>query len=223
MTVVHDAGRAYAAEGTGTSSLDLESLDQRERYKVVTGLLVPRPIALVSTVDIEGHQNVAPFSFFNAVSHDPPLFVISCSGAHRVKDTQRNAEATQELVVAIPSVAMSAAVDVCGGELPAEVDEFKLAGLTPRKASKIAPSLIEEAPVNFECLLRQVVPLLPSAYVLLVVEAIAVHWHDGVRDGHGYVDAGAIDPLARLGGRWYAGLGSIFPGEGAAHVRDAAT
>ena len=131
-----------------------------EIYKLMVGLIVPRPVALVSTVDKDGVANVAPFSFFSGIGSNPPT-VLFCpslrsAGDHR-KDTLRNVEQTGEFVINIVSAAIAAATNDTAAEVAPEVDEFELAGLTPLASEVVRAPRVAESPAQFECKLLQIV------------------------------------------------------------------
>ena len=130
----------------------------RQIYKIMTGIIVPRPIALVSTVDSEGVANLAPFSFFCGVGSKPPT-VLFCPALRATggtdpalrKDTLRNVEETGEFVVNVVSDAIAAAANVTAAEVAPEVDEFELAGLTPVPSEIVRPPRVAESPAQMEC------------------------------------------------------------------------
>ena len=134
--------------------------------RVLTGVVVPRPIALVSTKSTDGIVNLAPFSFFNAVSYDPPTIIFSSSRrvGDKAKDTLANIEATGEFVIAVVVDEIAEAMNRTAAEYPAEVNEFEIAGLTEAPSDLVAPPRVAESPVNMECRLVQVVPIGDSDY-----------------------------------------------------------
>ena len=137
--------------------IDFDALGAYERYKLMASLIVPRPIALVTTASPEGVVNAAPFSMFGMVGEDPPLLMISVNrledGAQ--KDTAANLDATGEFVVHIPDEAMAARMHQCGRSYPADVDELAMVGLTATPAHRVRPPRIAEAPVAFECTVHE--------------------------------------------------------------------
>lgn len=190
--------------------IDPGDLAPRALHELLTGTVVPRPIALVSTVSAEGVGNLAPFSFFNGVSSRPPL--ISLSIARRrdgEKDTMRNVRATKEFVVNVVDRAILGAAVTTSGDHPAAVDEFTVSGLTPLASDKVAPPRVAESPVHLECVLVDLFDQPGGAPVSLVIgRVLRFHvarrvWRDGA------VDPEALDPAARLGGTLYAGLGEL--------------
>ncbi|MEV6103424.1 flavin reductase family protein [Streptomyces sp. NPDC051940] len=128
-----------------------------ERYKLMASLIVPRPIALVTTVDAAGVVNAAPFSMFAMVGEDPPLVMISldrCRGGTR-KDTAANIEATGEFVVHLVDEPIARQTHDCGAAYPPGVDETREVGFTTLPCAQVAPPRIAEAPVAFECTLHE--------------------------------------------------------------------
>jgi flavin reductase (DIM6/NTAB) family NADH-FMN oxidoreductase RutF len=181
--------------------------EPRNLYKLMTGIIVPRPVALVSTVDANGVANLAPFSFFSGVGSAPPT-VLFCptlrSGAgtlHERKDTLRNVEETAEFVVNIVSEAISEAANVTAAEVAPEVDEFQLAGLTPLASEIVRPPRVAESPAHMECRLLQVIYTGRSAASGVVVLGEVLRFHvrnDLVADFR--VDPAALDAVGRMAG-----------------------
>ena len=129
--------------------------------RVLTGVVVPRPIAFVSSISAEGLINLAPYSFFNAVAYYPPTLVFSSSrfAADKRKDTLSNIEATGEYVVNVVVDDIAEAMNRTAAEYPADVSEFDIAGLTPVPSTVVKPPRVAESPVNMECRLQQIVPI----------------------------------------------------------------
>ena len=137
--------------------IDFRKLGEYERYKLMASLIVPRPIALVTTLGPTGVVNAAPFSMFNMLGEEPPLVMVSInrlkSGA--LKDTAANVLRTGEFVVHLADEAMVEQMDACAEAFPPEVSEVEIAGLSTSASSVVAPPRIREAPVAFECLLHE--------------------------------------------------------------------
>jgi len=179
----------------------------KEIYKLLTGIVVPRPIALVSTIDRAGIANLAPFSFFNAVGSNPPtvLFcpvVRAASPGHDMrKDTLRNVEETGEFVVNIVSDAIAAATNITSSEVPPEVDEFVLSGLTPIASQAVRPSRVAESPAQMECKLLQVLYTShqPGGGVIVLGEVLRFHLRDDIFDNF-RVDPAGLDAVGRMAG-----------------------
>lgn len=183
-------------------SFDFESLTERERYKLMIGTVVPRPIALVTTVDENGRINAAPFSFFNCLSADPPILALGVENNPDMsfKDTGHNIRMTEVFTVNIVSFAIAEAMHVCGSRYPRGVDELKHAGLTAVAGTKVASPYIAEAPAAFECK-RHVTLELGKSRQIIMGEIVYAHYRDGVVDPERLrVDPAALDAIARLGG-----------------------
>ncbi|MGO7872036.1 flavin reductase family protein [Rhizobium leguminosarum] len=185
-----------------TVSFDFKQLSERERYKLMIGTIIPRPIALVTTVDENGRVNAAPFSFFNCLSADPPILAIGVENNADMsfKDTGHNIRMTEVFTVNIVSFAIAEAMHVCGARYPRGVDELKQAGLTAMPGEKVASPFIAEAPAAFECK-RHVTLELGRSRQIVMGEIVYAHYRDGVVDPQRlHVDPAAVDAIARLGG-----------------------
>ncbi|MGR9226128.1 flavin reductase family protein [Rhizobium leguminosarum] len=183
-------------------SFDFEQLTERQRYKLMIGTIIPRPIALVTTVDENGRINAAPFSFFNCLSADPPILAIGVENNADMsfKDTGHNIRMTEVFTVNIVSFAIAEAMHVCGAKFPRGVDELKEAGLTAMPGEKVASPFIAEAPAAFECR-RHVTLELGRSRQIIMGEIVYAHYRDGVVDPERlHVDPAAVDAIARLGG-----------------------
>lgn len=193
-------------------SLNPADYEARQVYKLMTGIIVPRPVALVSTVDSKGAQNLAPFSFFTGVGSNPPT-VLFCpvvrSNPIAVKnglpdlrkDTLRNVEETGEFVVNIVSEAISAAANAAAAEVPPEVDEFVLSGLTPRASELVRPARVAESPAQMECKLLQVIYTNrePGAGVIVLGQIVRFHIRQSLLENF-RVDPAGLDAVGRMAG-----------------------
>lgn len=184
--------------------------------RVLTGVVVPRPIALVSTKSADGIVNLAPYSFFNAVAYDPPTIIFSSSrrvGEKRgkTKDTLANIEATGEFVIAVVVDKIAEAMNRTAAEYPTEVNEFQIAGLTEAPSDLVAPPRVAESPVNMECRLVQVIPIGDSEYGhgLVIGEIVLMHVRDDIIDGH-RIDHQKLKPTGRLAGSMYCYTADSF-------------
>ncbi|WP_160009708.1 flavin reductase family protein [Rhizobium sp. 18055] len=183
-------------------SFDFETLSERERYKLMIGTVVPRPIALVTTVDEHGRVNAAPFSFFNCLSADPPILALGVENNPDMsfKDTGHNIRMTEVFTVNIVSFAIAEAMHICGSKYPRGVDELKESGLTAMPGAKVASPWIAEAPAAFECK-RHVTLELGKSRQIIMGEIVYAHYRDGVVDPERMrVDPEQLDAIARLGG-----------------------
>ncbi len=182
-------------------------------YRVLTGVVVPRPIAFVSTVSTDGVNNLAPYSFFNAVASNPPTIVFSSSrrAGSKSKDTLDNVEATGEFVVNIVSDDIAEAMNRTAAEFPADVSEFDVAGLTPAASDIVRAPRVAESPVNMECRLQQVVDLGEGDHQhgLVIGEVVLLHIRDDIIDGH-RVNHHLLKPTGRLAGSMYCHTADVF-------------
>jgi flavin reductase (DIM6/NTAB) family NADH-FMN oxidoreductase RutF len=182
--------------------LDPGAVTPRDFYRFMISVVVPRPIAFVSTVSADGRFNVAPFSYFNAITNQPPLLGISINRRKGApKDTLRNIEATREFVVNTVDEALGARMVQTSGEWPDDVDEFALTGLTPVPSDLIQPPRVGESPISLECRLDRIIELGNTFFV--VGEIVRAHVSDEVLT-EGRVDIVKLRPLARLGGDGYS-------------------
>ena len=191
---------------------DLPSLNKKDRYKLLTSTIVPRPIALVSTIDEDGTLNCAPYSFFNAFSEDPPVCVLGIQRRPdlKPKDTSRLIRDGGEFVVNLVDMRIAEGMNISAIDFDPEIDEFDLAGFTPVASRKVAPPRIGEAPVAFEC--RRTVTLQLSAERDLVVgEILHMHAREGLIDPETlYLDRDQYDVVGRLYADLYAPLRDVF-------------
>ncbi len=193
--------------------LDFTTLDPDIRYKLLVGLVVPRPIAFVSTYSANGVANCAPFSFFNVVSHEPPLVIISfgvrdnegtkVGKAGGMKDTPRNILRTGEFVVNMVEESIAKGMHVASGEFSEDESEFEKAGFTPVPATRVKHPMIKESPASFECVLRQRTELGPGR-VFLFGEIVMLHAREGIIDPvTRRVSETLYKPVGRLWGNRY--------------------
>lgn len=195
--------------------IDISALEAPIRYKLLTGIVVPRPIAWVSTIDREGVVNLAPFSFFNAVNHTPPTISVSImhdpERAHS-KDTLHNIQTTGEFVVNIADETLVQAMNETATNYPADVDEFAVAGLTALPAIKVRAPRVKEAPVSMECRVYALVPIGPvnGGSTLVIGEVVFLHARDGLVDERARVAPQKLRPIGRLAGSDYTYVHETF-------------
>jgi len=189
-------------------TLDPAEHQARQIYQIMTGIIVPRPIALVSTIDAKGVPNVAPFSFFCGVGSAPPTLLFcpvlrSAEGADlgRQKDTLHNVEETGEFVVNVVSEAIAAATNATAAEVPPHVDEFQLAGLTPVAGAVVRAPRVAESPAQMECRLLQVIytSRKPGGGVIVLGEIVRFHVRADLVDNF-HVDPAGLDAVGRVAG-----------------------
>ncbi|MBH0155017.1 flavin reductase family protein [Fictibacillus sp. 5RED26] len=195
-------------------SIDPQNLSIKENYKFLTGSIIPRPIAFVTTLSSEGVLNAAPFSYFNALTSDPPLIAISIGRKDgKRKDTSRNADELGEFVVHIPDETYIEAVNITAANLEPDQSEVELANLTRVKSVKVGVPGIAESKIRMECVVEQIIPLggtpdKPSTDLLI---GRVVHYHISDELYHdGRIDADKLRPVGRLAGTNYVKLGEIF-------------
>lgn len=179
-----------------------------DNYKFLIGAILPRPIAVVSTLNLDGSNNLAPFSFFTAVSA-LPMIVAFCpmirSSTGQKKDTVINIEREKEFVINIASFEHADKINLCSQELAYGDDEFKASGLTPIKSQKVKASRVKEFKVHFECKLRDILNYGDQAGSgrLITGEVIKVHVDDSILEG-GKIITSKLDPIGRgAGNDWF--------------------
>ncbi len=181
-------------------------------YKLMIGAIVPRPIAFVSSMDLHGVLNLAPFSYFTAVSADPPV-ILFCPAARAAnqanglaahKDTLRNVINTREFVVNIVCEAIAEKMNQTSAQVPPEVDEFAMVGLTPLASERVKPPRVAESPVQMECRLRQIIEVSdqPGGGSIVLGEVLLFHLRDDLVDDY-RVDADKLAAIGRMGGPTY--------------------
>lgn len=175
--------------------------------KLLVGVILPRPIAFVSTISLDGVANLAPFSFFTAVCPKPPVICFCNSIRPRggsKKDTLRNVEATGEFVVNVVSEDFAQQMVACSGDYPPDVSEFDISGLTPIPSDLVKPPRVKESRVQMECRLLQVVTVStePGGGSLVMGEVLRFHVDDSVID-NGSVNPDKLRPIGRMGGITY--------------------
>lgn len=199
--------------------IDPSTLPQRDRYKLMIGAIVPRPIAFVSTLSRGGGPNLAPFSFFAGVSA-VPMSLLFCPAnkpepSADPKDTLRNILETatgprpgegSQFVVSVVPHAIARPMALCAEPLPHGESEFDLAGLTPAPSHRVKPPRVKESPVAFECETVQVIrlaPGVPGGGNIVIGRVVWVHADDGVINDRLHVDPVALDAIGRMGGLSY--------------------
>jgi flavin reductase (DIM6/NTAB) family NADH-FMN oxidoreductase RutF len=185
-----------------TVTFDFRELSARERYKLLIGTVVPRPIALVTTIDPSGRVNAAPFSFFNCLSADPPILALGIENHPDMsyKDTTLNIRLNEVFTVNIVSYAMAEAMHVCAVPFAPGEDELRAAGLTAMPGRRVASPWIKEAPAAFECR-RHVTLELGKSRQIVLGEIVFAHFRGDVVDTDRMrVDPAKLDAIARLGG-----------------------
>lgn len=185
---------------------DFAALTARERYKLLIGTVIPRPIALVTTVDANGRANAGPFSFFNVLTHDPAIVAIGVENYDdmRFKDTARNVRDTGEFTVHIVDTPLVDAMEICAIKFGPEVDELELAGLETVPGEMVGSPRILAAPAALECRRHSTIEF-GRAREVIFGEVLGVFVRaDAVNPENLHVDQHMMDAVGRLGGLSYA-------------------
>lgn len=194
--------------------IDVANTPVVDVYHTLVGVVTPRPIAWVTTVDAAGRVNLAPFSFFNAFGANPPVVVFSPTRRRdgSQKDTLRNVEATGEFVVHAAVASLAEQVNQSSKELPPGESEVELVGLHLTPSVQVKPPRLTEAPVAMECKVRQIIPVGdgPIAANLVIGEVVMIHVADAVLDANGRVDPRKLRTVARLGGDYWCHTSDLF-------------
>jgi flavin reductase (DIM6/NTAB) family NADH-FMN oxidoreductase RutF len=189
--------------------IDLAATDKtwRDLHRLYLGFVQPRPIAWASTRGRDGTLNLAPFSFYNMVSANPPVVIFSpaLNARGEAKDTLRNIRETGEFVIATVTEDIAARMNDTSTEYPYGVSEFEAAGLTPRPATRVKAMLVAESPVNLECRMRQIISLGCEAGAGQVVfgDVLVIHVADAVLNDKGLIDPDRLRTVGRMGGHDY--------------------
>jgi flavin reductase (DIM6/NTAB) family NADH-FMN oxidoreductase RutF len=196
-------------------SYDPNALSERDRYKLLISLVIPRPIALVTTLGPTGVVNAAPFSFFNMFSESPPLAVLGLQVKPEggLKDTAAHIRDRGEFVINLVDEALGEQMNQCAVDFPPEISEIDVAKLSTRPSEKIKTPYIAEAPAALEC--RHYTTLEVSASRRLAIgEIVHIHVRGGIWDTEKMrIDMKQYRPLARLFGNFYASLSEPFTHE----------
>ncbi|RPI33439.1 MAG: flavin reductase family protein [Chloroflexota bacterium] len=192
-----------------------DTLPWNSLYKIMIGSILPRPIGWISSIDMEGRPNLAPFSFFNAVCANPPtiLFCPMVRGSDlNPKDTLNNVRSTGEFVANIVTEELALAMNVTSTEFPAEIDEFRAAGLTPVPSVVVRPFRVGESPIHYECRVTEIVDLGEQSGGGSIVIGRIVHLHvsDEVLIGGDKIDLARLKPIGRLAGSAYCRVTDVF-------------
>lgn len=198
-------------EQADTVAFDFEALTARERYKLLIGAVVPRPIALVTTLGPDGRVNAAPFSFFNCLSADPAILAIGVENHDDMsfKDTAHNIRLNEEFTVHIVSDAILEAMNVCAVPFPPDCDELAKAGLTAVPGHSIRVPRIAESPAAFECRRYVTLEVGRSREIILGKVTAAILHRETVNDRH-HVDPVALAAIGRMGGHGYVQTTEVF-------------
>ena len=199
---------------TPTTTFDTETLSASDSYKLLTSLVVPRPIAWITSQSPEGILNAAPFSFFNIISSDPVMFAIGIGTRPEggPKDTARNILATKEFVLQLPTEKLVQQMNITSVNAPLGINELELAGLETVPSIKVGPPRIAASPAAFECRLFQAVDTGHGHYVI-IASIVAAHIHTAAFSDVDklYLDTPHLGLIGRMhGGGWYARTTDLF-------------
>ncbi len=193
-------------------NIDPVSLNSLESYQLLISIIVPRPIAFVSTISDEGVLNLAPFSFFTGICAKPPIICFSI-GSQRgnKKDTMSNIESTGEFVVNIVSENFAQAMNMTAANYPPEVDEFEIGGFTPIASNRVKPPRVREAHINMECEILEIREYgeMPYAAGLVIGQVLMFHLSDECYQNK-QVDNKVLNAIGRMGGDLYCRTGDLF-------------
>jgi flavin reductase (DIM6/NTAB) family NADH-FMN oxidoreductase RutF len=189
-------------------TLDPKTLPIQKLHQYLLGAVGPRPIAFASTIDFEGNTNLAPFSFFNVFSANPPIMIFSPARSGRTnetKDTYKNVKLNPEVVINVVNYDIVHQMSLASSPYAPGVSEFEKAGFTALKSDLIRPMRVAESPVQFECKVNEVVELGQEggAGNLIICEVVKIHINEEVLDANGMIDQHKIDLVSRMGGNWY--------------------
>lgn len=195
-------------------SIDPNLQSERDNYKLLTGSIIPRPVAFVTTLSGTGVLNAAPFSYFNIVTADPPMISVSVQRKQGLpKDTARNAMELGAFVVHISDESNIEQINEAAAALPPDESEIALAGLTPVPSESIPVPGVAEAKVRMECVLERAIQLGGTAEQpaadLLIGRVVRFHIAESVYEG-GRITAAELKAISRLAGNDYAALGPVF-------------
>ncbi|MBQ4900476.1 flavin reductase family protein [Paenibacillus sp. Marseille-P2973] len=195
-------------------SIDPNLQSERDNYKLLTGSIIPRPVAFVTTLSGTGVLNAAPFSYFNIVTADPPMISVSVQRKQGLpKDTARNAMELGAFVVHISDESNIEQINEAAAALPPDESEIALAGLTPVPSESIPVPGVAEAKVRMECVLERAIQLGGTAEHpaadLLIGRVVRFHIAESVYEG-GRITAAELKAISRLAGNDYAALGPVF-------------
>lgn len=193
---------------------DPNELDYSAVYKLLTGAVIPRPIGWISSVSEDGINNLAPFSYFNAVGDDPPHVMFSTGrGNNTNKDTLNNVLATKQFVVNMVTEELAEQMNTTAQSVPHNVDEFELAGVTPIASVKVKPMRVKESPITFECELVHHYFLEDHKHggaCIVIGRIVMMHFDDKVLLENHKINLETYKPISRLAGSNYAKLGELF-------------
>ncbi len=187
---------------------DPKQIEIAKLYSLLSDAVTPRPIAFVSTVDVNGNRNLSPFSFFGMFSINPPILVFSPTRRIRnntTKHTLENVKATKEAVICLVNQEIAQQMSLASTEYPDGINEFEKAGFTALTSKIVQPALVEESPINFECKVNDIIALgeKGGAGNMVICEVVGIHIHENILDENEKIDPLKLDIISRFGGNWY--------------------
>lgn len=190
-------------------SIDPTQIPTKDLHQYILGAVAPRPIAFASTISVNGVPNLAPYSFFNAFSSNPPILIFSSNrrvANNTTKDTLKNVEDTGEVVINVVSHRISRQMALASIEYGPEVDEFLKAGFTPLPSERVKPFRVAESPVQMECVVDKILPLGDDggAGNLIFCKIVLMHISEDILSETGRIDPHKIDLMGRMGRFYYA-------------------
>jgi flavin reductase (DIM6/NTAB) family NADH-FMN oxidoreductase RutF len=189
-------------------SVTPEELTVPKLHQLLLGSVGPRPICFASTIDAQGNRNLAPFSFFNVFSANPPILVFSPARSGRTNETKHthdNVKEVPQVVINVVTYEMVHQMSLTSSPYAKGVDEFVKSGFTPIDSDLVKPARVKESPIQLECEVQQVVELGQNggAGNLVICKVLKMHIDESKLNEHGQIDQTKIDLVARMGGDWY--------------------
>jgi flavin reductase (DIM6/NTAB) family NADH-FMN oxidoreductase RutF len=193
---------------------DPNELDYSAVYKLLTGAIIPRPIGWISSISEDGINNLAPFSYFNAVGDDPPHVMFSVGRGNNInKDTLNNVLNTKQFVVNMVTETLAEKMNLTAQSVPSHVDEFALAHIDSIPSIKVKPLRVKESPITFECELVHHYFLEDhknGGACIIIGRIVMMHFDENVLMGNYKINLESYKPIARLAGSNYAKIGELF-------------
>jgi len=190
-------------------TIDPTQIPTRDLHQYILGAVAPRPIAFASTMSSDGIPNLAPYSFFNAFSSNPPILIFSSNRRvenNTTKDTLKNVQDTGEVVINVVPYSIVRQMALCSIEYGAEVNEFEKAGFTPLPSERVRPFRVAESPIQMECVIENILPLgeKGGAGNLIICRMVLMHISESVLTDSGRIDPHKMDLMGRMGRFYYA-------------------
>lgn len=193
---------------------DPKELEQSAIYKLLTGSVIPRPIGWISTIDEEGINNLAPFSYFNILGDDPPHVMFSTRRDNNSnKDTLNNVLKNKQFVVNMVTESVAEAMNTTASSVSSDIDEFELANVTPISSKLIKPMRVKESPIHFECEMVHHYFLEnhnQGGACIVIGRIVMMHFDDTILLDNYKINMGNYKPVSRLAGSNYSKIGEIF-------------